>query len=79
MRTRWGIAFASLTAGGAHTCGATPEGAAHCWGMNLFGQLGDGTLTNRLTPVQVSGLGDVSSVAALRGRTDLLMHLDYEG
>src|SRR6185503_10543396 len=36
-----------------------------CWGRNSSGQLGDGTTTNRNTPVHVSGLtNDISAIAA---------------
>jgi len=45
----------SLTAGRYHTCGRTSTGAAYCWGDNGSGQLGDGTQTQRLTPVAVQG------------------------
>ena len=37
------------------TCGVTTDSLAFCWGANSEGQLGDGTTTDRLTPVQVAG------------------------
>jgi alpha-tubulin suppressor-like RCC1 family protein len=48
-------AFNTLTSGGGHTCGLSSSGAAYCWGDNYFGQLGDGSTTNRTWPVAVSG------------------------
>ena len=47
--------FASITANDLSTCGLTSAGAAYCWGSNAYGHLGDGTSTNRNTPVAVSG------------------------
>ncbi len=38
-----------------HTCTAV-NGAAYCWGWNGYGQLGDGTFTNRNTPNLVPGV-----------------------
>ncbi len=35
------------------TCGLTTDGSIYCWGANYTGQLGDGTLTDRLTPTLV--------------------------
>ncbi len=49
-----GLVFASLSAGGDHTCAVTGSKLWYCWGENNFGQLGDGTTTDRATPVQVA-------------------------
>ena len=49
------VIFVSVTAGGSHTCGLTSGGQAHCWGDNVYGQVGDNTSTQRLTPTAVSG------------------------
>ncbi|WP_298007635.1 MULTISPECIES: hypothetical protein [Anaerolinea] len=46
----------SIAAGGYHTCALKNSGGVVCWGSNRYGQLGDGTWEDRLTPVAVSGL-----------------------
>jgi hypothetical protein len=45
-----------IALGANHSCEVTGTGGVRCWGSNLLGQLGDGTLTNRTTPTDVSGL-----------------------
>ncbi|HEX6614704.1 MAG TPA: hypothetical protein VF046_00220 [Gemmatimonadales bacterium] len=53
-----GLRFRNISAdeGEGHTCGVTLEYRAYCWGLNQFGELGDGTGSNRsLVPVAVAG------------------------
>lgn len=61
-----GLSIARVTTGLAHTCALTTTGAAYCWGSNSFGQLGDGTNTQRNTPTAVSTSGVLSSVTLAR-------------
>jgi alpha-tubulin suppressor-like RCC1 family protein len=62
-----GHAFARVTTGRFHTCAETTLNRAYCWGLNggtAAGALGDGTTTQRLTPVAVSGGLFFSQVSA---------------
>lgn len=51
-----------LDAGFYHSLALQTDGTMWSWGGNSFGQLGDGTTTNRSTPVQVPGLTEVTAV-----------------
>jgi alpha-tubulin suppressor-like RCC1 family protein len=51
------------------------DGTVFAWGDNQAGQLGDGTTTARLTPVQVTGLSSVVQVAG-GGGTSIALRSD---
>jgi alpha-tubulin suppressor-like RCC1 family protein len=53
-----GLKFKEIYAAGANpfvafTCGLTSTGEAYCWGANEVGELGDGTIMDRLVPTPV--------------------------
>ncbi|MBF0565259.1 MAG: hypothetical protein HQK89_08455 [Nitrospirae bacterium] len=59
----------AVAAGANHTLALKGDGTAWTWGVNEHGQLGDDTITTRLTPVQVSILTGVTAIAAGLGHT----------
>ena len=65
---------ASISTGGDHTCAVISGGSADCWGRNNYGQLGDGTTTQRTAPVQVHGIGNVGYLAGVASISSGLSH-----
>lgn len=55
--------ISALAAGGDHTCALTTIGLIHCWGSNVYGQLGNGMREDQYTPASVNSL--YSKVSAL--------------
>ena len=62
-----------IYAGSMHTCALMNAGTVKCWGSNAFGQLGDGTNTDRINPVDVPGLSNVVELDISRHETCALL------
>lgn len=58
----------ALAAGDSHVCALREDSTVRCWGRNVYGELGDGTVNDATTAVLVLGgsstLRDVIAVAA---------------
>jgi alpha-tubulin suppressor-like RCC1 family protein len=54
----------AIAAGMNHSIALTSAGDVYAWGLNTYGQLGDGTTTQRTSPVQVSTLSNIVAIAA---------------
>ena len=54
----------AIAAGTSHSLAVKSDGSVWAWGDNTYGQLGDGSNTQRTAPVQVPGLSGVIAVAA---------------
>ena len=52
-----------------HTCGITVTLDIYCWGSNVYGQLGNGTLTDSQQPIRVTSNEKFTKVVAERGNT----------
>jgi alpha-tubulin suppressor-like RCC1 family protein len=54
---------ASIAVGEESSCAVLANGSVKCWGWNGYGQLGDGTMLDALTPVLVVGVNDAAMLA----------------
>ncbi|HUJ22140.1 MAG TPA: hypothetical protein VLX58_11490, partial [Bryobacteraceae bacterium] len=53
-----------IAAGAQHSFALKSDGSLWAWGQNFYGALGDGTTTDRRTPVQARGLSGIVAIAA---------------
>jgi len=68
--TGLGSGVADVAVFSSHTCALLDAGGVRCWGYNFYGQLGDGTTTESLVPVEVTGLpAAVTSIGVGSGFT----------
>jgi len=56
-----------IAAGGTHSFALKSNGAVWAWGLNTSGQLGDGTLSQRNIPVEVTTFGAGSGIVKVTG------------
>src|SRR5687767_15561345 len=61
----WSVA----SAGYSHTCAITSAKSLYCWGYNINGQIGDGSTTQRNSPVQIGTSGAWARVSGGTGHT----------
>lgn len=67
------VAATAIAVGVSHVCALMETGGVRCWGDNQYGQLGDGSTTNRSTMPAHDVLGDVQAIAAGGYHTCALM------
>lgn len=63
----------TITAGSNHTCALIADGTVRCWGGNSLCEVGDGTRTDRLNPVALTGLANVTAITAGGNHTCVLL------
>jgi alpha-tubulin suppressor-like RCC1 family protein len=69
--------FCQISAGASHSLAIDKNGRAWGWGLNSTGQLGDNSVTSRLTPVSV--LGAVKTFCQISGGFQHSLAIDKNG
>lgn len=72
-----GIVLHAIAAGSGFSTAVGENGHTYTWGMNAGGELGDGTTTARLVPVDISANGGLSGVSIVA--VDASLALDVGG
>ena len=55
----------AVAAGGYHSIALKDDGTIWTWGLNFYGQIGDGTFgdyTNKSTPVHIAGIENIIKI-----------------
>jgi alpha-tubulin suppressor-like RCC1 family protein len=61
-----GQTITQVTVGAYDTCALDAAGDAYCWGLNSYGQLGDGSTTNSAVPVAVNTGGALAGKSLIQ-------------
>ncbi|WP_448059535.1 RCC1 domain-containing protein [Cellulomonas hominis] len=67
-----GVQLSAVVAGDVHSLALTSDGAVYAWGANSSGEVGDGTTTDRLAPVDVPLPGGATAAQLAAGDTHSL-------
>ncbi len=54
----------AVSAGGSHSMALKSDGTVYTWGLNTNGQIGDNTVVQKATAVQVTTISNVASISA---------------
>ncbi|MFM8880474.1 MAG: YDG domain-containing protein, partial [Verrucomicrobiota bacterium] len=76
-----GVSLQQVSAGGSHTLALGSDGKVYAWGANGYGQLGDGTMVDRTSPVAV-GVGEMPAgvrITEVRAGQDHSLALGSDG
>jgi alpha-tubulin suppressor-like RCC1 family protein len=76
-----GVVLQQVSAGASHTLALGSDGKVYAWGANEYGQLGDGSTTNRTSPVAVVS-GEIPSgvtIAEVRAGREHSLALGSDG
>ena len=75
--TRLSSGVAAISAGASHACALSTSGGVKCWGINTYGQLGNGSRISTVVPVRVKGL--FSGIASVSAAGDFTCALTISG
>ena len=63
--TALGASVAQVATGISYTCARKADGTLWCWGLNSYGQLGNGSTTNSSSPTRIAALGTAVAQVAV--------------
>jgi hypothetical protein len=72
------LQVATISAGGNHTCALISNREMKCWGLNIYGQLGDNTNTQRTLPVPYPGWRTSIAIPWGENHSCALIRMDNE-
>ncbi len=62
-----------------HGAGLKSDGTVWTWGINIIGQLGDGTYVNKYTPIQVNGILSGKTIVDISAESNTTLAVDSTG